>query len=185
MICAVYLLWFVLNNLTVDERDERMNYKEMVLLEDLLEHFSSEHGYKILFTIEERFLCTGEFRKKETKENLSENNYPVIYSEKLLKEYKSFINDNDQNTQYVIDLFAHLQSNVGHKEEKLENYLLGSMTIFIMDRELNLNDCLAGYDGPETIYNFATQNGQHGEFDLNGLEVEPDSLYVLEETEKQ
>lgn len=55
------------------------------------------------------------------------------------------------------------------------------MTRFIMDRELNLNDYLTGYDGPEIIYNFTTQNGQHGEFDLNGLEVEPHSLYVLDE----
>ena len=161
-----------------------MKYKEMVLLEDLVEHCSSENDYKISFMLDNKTLCIGDFRKRKTKQSLSTDDYSDIHSEKLLNDYMSFIYNSEQIRQYAIDLFAHFQGDVEYKKEKLENHLLASMTAFLTDEETNPNNYLTGYDGPEVIYNFSTPKGHHGEFVLDGREVEPFSLYELTTEEK-
>lgn len=162
-----------------------MRYKEMVLLEDLLESFSPEQGYRMFFMMDEQFLCTGEFRKRFIENGMSYVDYSLIDSEKLLKDYKEFINDNEDNRQYIIELIAHTQGDTEYKEEKMENYLLGSMCKFLTNEDINLNDYLIGYDGPEVIYDFTPQGGDTGDFILDGEKIEPISLYVLDTRENQ
>lgn len=95
-----------------------MRYKEMVLLEDLLESFSPEQGYRMFFMMDEQFLCTGEFRIRFIENGMSYVDYSLIDSEKLLKDYKEFINDDEDNRQYIIELIAHTQGDTEYKEEK-------------------------------------------------------------------
>ena len=162
-----------------------MKYKEMVLLEDLVEHCSPEHDYKISFILDNKTLCIGDFRKRKTKQSVSTDDYSVIHSEKLLNDYMNFVYNNEQIKKYAVDLFAYFEEYVDdYQKEKFENHLLASMTAFLTDEETNPNNYLTGYDGPEVIYNFSTPKGQHEEFQLNGREVEPFSLYELKAEEK-
>jgi hypothetical protein len=162
-----------------------MRYKEMVLLEDLLESFSPEQGYRMFFMMDEQFLCTGEFRKRFIENGMSYVDYSLIDSEKLLKDYKEFINDDKDNRQYIIELIAHTQGGTEYKGEKMENYLLGSMCKFLTNEDINLNDYLTGYDGPEVIYDFTPLGRDTGDLILDGEEIEPISLYVLNTKENQ
>ncbi|MEY8292046.1 hypothetical protein AAK882_05275 [Carnobacteriaceae bacterium 52-44] len=161
-----------------------MNYKEMVLLEDLVESISPEHHYKISFILRDKTLCIGDFRKRKMDKSLSTDDHSVIHSEKLLNDLMSFLSDEDeQSRQFTIDLFDHLQGDVIFKMKKLENHLLASLVVFLTDEEFNPNDYLIGYDGLEVIYNFSTAKGNHGEFVLDGREVEPFALNDLTERE--
>src|SRR5690554_2423936 len=109
-----------------------MKYKEMVLLEDLVEHCSPEHNYKIFFILDNKTLCIGDFRKRKTKQSLSTDDYSDIHSEKLLNDYMSFIYNNEEIRQYAIDLFAYFEEYVDfYQKEKIENHLLASMTAFL------------------------------------------------------
>src|SRR5699024_2238250 len=105
--------------------------------------------------------------------------HSLIDSEKLLNDYKSFVFDNEWERQQLASLFEHVQEDVMNKKEKLENYLLISMCVFLTDEDFDPDDYLVGHDGLEIIYNFMTMKDSHEEFVLDGREVEPLWLYEL------
>lgn len=154
-----------------------MGYKEMVLLEDLIEHSNLEHNYKICFVLENETLCTGDFRKPNNGSSTDEHS--LIDSEKLLNDYKSFVFDNEWERQHLASLLEHVQEDVMNKKEKLESHFLISMWVFLTDEEFDPEDYLVGYDGLEIIYNFMTMKDSHEEFVLDGREMEPLWLYEL------
>src|SRR5699024_2011165 len=154
-----------------------MRYKEIVILEDLIEYLNPEYNYKLCFILENETLFTGDFRKPNNGSSTDE--YSFIDSEKLLNDYKSFIFDNEWERKHLTTLFEHVQEDVIYKKEKLENYLLISMCVFLTDEGFDLDDYLVGYDGLEIIYNFTTMKDSHEEFVLDGREVEPLWLYEL------
>ncbi|HAJ69810.1 MAG TPA: hypothetical protein DCO62_01065 [Alkalibacterium sp.] len=152
-----------------------MKYKAMVLLEELIDHFNPERNYKIYFTLDFKDKCTGEFRK--TKERLKKGAYVDIDSAQLVRDFESYINEYEENRQNTIELFTHLQSDAEYKDEKLANFFLATMAAFLEDEETDFGAYLIGYDGPEIIYHFTSQEGYQEAFNLDGREVELLSLY--------
>src|SRR5699024_975121 len=148
-----------------------MRYKELVLLEDLIEHSNLEHNYKFCFVLENETLCTGDFRKPNNSSSTDEHSF--VDSGKLLNDYKSFVLDNKWERQHLASLFEHMQEDGMYKKEKLENHFLMSMCVFLTDEDFDPDDYLVGYDGLEIIYNFTMMQDSHEEFVLDGREVEP------------
>ena len=154
-----------------------MRYKEIVLLEELIERLSPEHDYKFCFILGNMTLYTGEFRKKNKGSSMDE--YSFIDSEKLLNDYRRYVYNNEWEREYVAALLDHLQGDAVNKKAKLENYFLISMMTFLTDEDTDPDDYLVGYDRLEIIYNFSSVKDFQEEFVLDGREVEPLWLYEL------
>src|SRR5690625_5249856 len=91
--------------------------------------------------------------------------------------------EDEQSRQFTIDLFYHLQRDLILKTNKPEKHILASAVVLLTDEEFNTDDYLIGYDGLEVIYNFSTSKGNHGEFVMDGREVESFALNDLTERE--
>lgn len=131
-----------------------MNYKQMVLLEELLD-VESKGINRIKFIMNEDFydLCSGSFRK-----NIS-NHY--IDRDNLVKDFLSFHED---EIVYFEGLWEHLRKDVKYKKDKFRNAIFNHFILFLEYIEDNTEEYLIGYEGPQIIYNATIENEYFEEY---------------------
>ena len=152
-----------------------MNYKQMVLLEDLVSQLW-EDKVEIMFIMDYDY-CMGTFRKMEANETeLGEFAECSIDSEKLLEDYKQFALGSQK---YFEDLITQLnESDVEYKKDKLETSLLVDCELFLTEQGNKINDYLTGYDGSEIVYNLYRTDEHHEQYLIKDPYIEP--MHVFE-----
>lgn len=152
-----------------------MNYKQMVLLEDLVKQLWQD-TVEVLFLMDDDF-CMGTFRKLEANESEPEEFAECeIDSEKLLADYKQFALESQEQFE---DLVRKLnESDVEAKRDKIQSSILVDCELFLIEQGNNINDYLTGYDGPEIVYNLYRLNEHHERYLIKKPHIEP--LFVFE-----
>lgn len=152
-----------------------MNYKQMVLLEDLVKQLWQD-TVEVLFLMDNDF-CMGTFRK--LKANESEPGEFVecqVDSERLLEDYKQFALESQEHFE---DLVRKLnESDVEAKRDKIQSSILVDCELFLIEQGNNINDYLMGYDGPEIVYNLYRLDEHHERYLIKNTYIEP--LFVFE-----
>ncbi len=152
-----------------------MNYKQMVLLEDLVSQLWND-SVEVVFTMDYAY-CMGTFRKLEANESEpSKFSECGIDSEKLLEDYKQFALGSQE---YFEDLVRKLnESDVESKRDKIQNSILIDCELFLIEQGNTIDDYLTGYDGPGIVYNLYRLNEYHERYLIKDPHIEP--MFVVE-----
>lgn len=152
-----------------------MNYKQMVLLEDLVKQLWQD-TVEVLFLMDDDF-CMGTFRKLKVNESEpGEFAECGIDSERLLEDYKQFALGSQEHLE---DLVRKLnESDVEAKRDKIQSSILVDCELFLIEQDNNIDDYLMGYDGPGIVYNLYRLNEHHERYLIKNPYIEP--LFVFE-----
>ncbi len=164
-----------LRNNIILRKGSLMNYKQMVLLEDLVSQLWND-SVEVVFTMDYDY-CMGTFRKLEVNESEpGEFAECWIDSEKLLEDYQQFALGSHE---YFEDLVHKLnESDVEAKRDKIQSSILVDCELFLIEQGSNIDDYLTGYDGPEIVYNLYKLGEHHERYLIKEPHIEP--VFVFE-----
>jgi len=141
-----------------------VNYKQMLLLEELVNHMGINGNFRLRFIID-NVMCTGDFRNGQDDK---------IDTEKLIDDFIQYMNANEE---YFGDLRNRLEENIANKGEKFKTTVFNSMVVFLMESEKRVEGYLKAPKISEVIYNFHKGNEYHERYPAHGIMMDPFEMY--------
>lgn len=151
-----------------------MNYKQMVLLETLVNSFGSDSLFRVTFLMFDMHFY-GEFLLRDEEDRNEQ--WPRVHSERLKQDYLTTVME---EVDYFEALSADLKQSGPWRDVKFRNTIFNTMVVFLMEIENQVDDYFIDEPEAEMVYNlFTSPNKYVKELDLSGMRVNPFDLHEI------